>query len=84
MTIETEFNIGQSVYFMHDNKVQTAKIIEANITIFELNAQYCTTKSTCLYKLSFRASERSGSIVKEEKELFATKEDLWKDLIKSL
>lgn len=80
MKIETKFDVGQEVYFMHDNKVQTAKITEVNITIFELNAQYCTTKSTCLYKLSFRASERSGSIVKDESELFATKEDLLKSL----
>ena len=29
MTIETNYSIGQEVYFMHDNKVQTAKIIDA-------------------------------------------------------
>lgn len=80
MTIETNYSIGQEVYFMHDNKVQTAKIIEVNITITELSHEYCTNKTICLYKLSYRATERSGSIVKEEKDLFATKEDLLKSL----
>ena len=80
MTIETNYNLGQEVYFMYDNKVQSAKIVEVIITITDLNAQYCIDHTKCEYKLDFRAKERANLMVKEEKELFATREDLLKSL----
>lgn len=65
MKIETKFNIDQEVFFFEDNKVKSEKIWVIEIAI--------GNKTRITYSF-FKANERH--IIKEENEIFATKEEL--------
>lgn len=73
MTIETKYNIGDKVWFMHNNSVESAIIIKIDAVI-EKNMN-CTgmheTTSYCLF-------DYCGYYI--ECKLFPTKEELLKSL----
>lgn len=84
MEAKTKFNIGETIYFMH--KDMPSKEIISGITIFtgkkyENNGQRYFTKDgefTILYHLG------KITFVIEEKEAYASKEDLQSALFSSL
>ena len=72
MIIETKFNLSENVFFMHDNKVTSAKIIEIKtISILE---EYAITPKRIFYCLHHIEGHY------DEDNLFRTKEDLIKSL----
>jgi hypothetical protein len=80
MTIETNYNLGQYVYFMDENIVHCAKVISVNIEITELSQEYVTTKIACKYTLDYRGGKNGGLKVLNEDVLYPSKEDLLKSL----
>ena len=80
MTIETNYNLGQDVYFMDENKVHCAKVISVNIEITELSHEYVTTKCVCKYTLDYRGGKNGGLKVLSEDVLYPSKEELLKSL----
>ena len=68
MTIETKYNIGDEVWFMHENRVHKSKIGAIYITLYD---------DMRVVKYSF------GNYIlefKENEELYRTKEELLKSL----
>lgn len=73
MTIETKYNIGNEVWFMHDNSVKSARIIKIEAVI-EKDMNSAGIHKTTLYHLfDYHKSYR-------ESQLFPTKEELLKSL----
>lgn len=73
MTIETKYNIGDEVWFMHDNKVKTAIIITIGVFVeIDMNSQYVSNSIQYgLYNFNHPYIEN---------QLFPTKEELLKSL----
>lgn len=70
MTIETKFSIGDTAFYMNDNRVQMGEITRIEITIDSRGTStvyYATDGNLCPHK-------RYGS------EIFHTKEELLKSL----
>ena len=74
MEIKTKFNVFEKVYYMHDNVVKSGEITKINIT--------CSSNTTPLIQY-----ELEGSIfyddkyrIRNEDEVFATKEELLNSL----
>ena len=65
MTISTKYNIGDTVWFMHDNKCVSKKVENINIDVYHKYVQYMFDEN---------------SIWLSEKHLFSTKEELLKSL----
>ena len=88
MEIKTKYNIGESRWLIHDNKVKEAKIykIETNIECVSeagtLTRQY-TNKTTknITYSIVMERNTRKEMLEEElEEKTFATKEELIKSL----
>jgi hypothetical protein len=73
MTIETRYNIGDRVWFMHDNKVESEIIIKINAVI-EKDMNCTGVHKSIAYSLF----NYSGYYT--ENKLFPTKEELIKSL----
>jgi hypothetical protein len=73
MTIETRYNIGDRVWFMHDNKVESEIIIKINAVIEK------DMNRTGVYK-SIAYSLFNYCRYYTEDKLFPTKEELIKSL----
>lgn len=74
MTINTKYNIWEEVWFMYQNKIRQAKILEIRIDVsnFEL--------STLIEpKITYRVGIGTGCFYQEHG-LFKTKEELLKSL----
>lgn len=70
MIIQTKFDIGDKVYFLHENKVNY-KVIE-KVSTFK-----CADKSTTvLYELSGIVDRGNFPLKFDEAEVFGTKEEL--------
>lgn len=80
MKIETKFNIGQEVYFMFNNKVQHAEVLEIDVTVTHLNKECPDAKINCRYEVNFKDIVGGGFKFYEEYELFVSKEELLKSL----
>lgn len=76
MTIETKYNIGQTVWFMNDNK-PTEKVIY-KITIGEIIS--FNNRPKIYYEIGRYGVDRIIEMIKVESELYITKEDLLKSL----
>lgn len=74
MTIETKYDIGDTVFYMDDNKVKSNKI--DTITI-ERTTPKSIKGSVCSNYIRYCGV---GKFIKEEEEVFATKEELLKSL----
>ena len=73
MTIETKYNIGDEVWFMHDNKVKSGTIIKMCVVVErDINSQY-VSKSVQYGFYNFNYTYI-------ENRLFPTKEELLKSL----
>lgn len=82
MTIQTKYNIGDDVWFMHDNQIVSGKIdiISTNsyrnrFTKNELSVTYTLQKTR-----KINGSADSFVILRAESELFPTKQDLLNSL----
>ena len=73
MTIETRYNIGDRVWFMHDNKVKNEIIIKIDAVI--LKDMNCTGVHKSITYSLFNYSRCYA-----EDKLFPTKEELLKSL----
>lgn len=73
MTIETRYNIGDKVWFMHENKVKTEIIIKIGVVVErDMNSQYVGKSIQYgLYSVSYPYAENH---------LFPTKEELLESL----
>lgn len=73
MVIETKYNIGDEVWFIHDNKVKSATIITISIFVErDMNSQYVSNSAQYgLYGFPYPYVENH---------LFRTKEELLKSL----
>ena len=72
MDIKTKYDIGQSVFFMKDNKVETSAIRQITLDVWYNKDKNVKERiSYCLF---------SSSQFYEEKDLFPTKEELLKSL----
>ena len=72
MDIKTKYDIGQSVFFMKDNKVETSAIRQIILDVWYNEDKNVKERiSYCLF---------SSSQIYEEKDLFPTKEELLKSL----
>lgn len=69
MTVETKFNIGDEVWYLHNNKVCNRKVSAINIRITE-----------CMVSIIYYISAPKESITLEEKSIFSSKEELLKSL----
>lgn len=65
MTISTKYDIGDMVWFMHDNRCVLKKIENINIDVYYMYIQY---------------NFDENSIWLSEKHIFSTKEELLKSL----
>ena len=76
MTIETKYNIGDILWFMHDNKPKTMKVWDINIEIkTKFDGQYEYGSYVRIFYYDFGNHNKI-----EESELFPTKEELLKSL----
>lgn len=75
MTIETKYNIGDEVWFIKDNKVQSLKITQLNVLMSLLPK---TDGYGC--KINQVVDYSNGKTVLAEYECFPTKEELLKSL----
>lgn len=75
MTIETKYNIGDEVWFIKDNKVQSLKITQLNVLMCLLPKR---DGSGCEITQVVDYSDRRTVLV--EYECFPTKEELLKSL----
>lgn len=71
MKIETEFDKGDNVFFMHENKVVEDKVKKITIIVEEGEK-----KPKVSYDLTETVQENGSSMRKEEGELYATKAEL--------
>lgn len=73
MQIETKYNIGDKVWFMHDNKVKSGTIITIGVFVErDMNSQYVS--NSVQYGLD------NFDYPYRENHLFPTKEELLKSL----
>lgn len=72
MTIKTDFDIEDEVYYMEDNKVATSVVKSISIYI-EDDSMFGITKTTVFYKIL------DGTMI-NGKALFSSKEDLLESL----
>lgn len=80
MEIKTKYNINDEVYFIHGNKIRYNKIYRIDITIHEENDKVIP-KIKYTIDLGFKTGRVCDTITsREEEELFATKEELFKTL----
>lgn len=75
MTIETKYNIGDEVWFIKDNKVQSLKITQLNVL---MNLLPKTDGHGCEIVQVVDYSDRKTVLA--EYECFSTKEELLKSL----
>lgn len=66
MKIETEFDNGQKVWFMRDNKCDNLPIIEINCTVIGTHFPY----------IYYNFQTENGNVKVIEDKVFATKEEL--------
>lgn len=71
MNITTQFNIGDKVYFMHDNEVHLG-------TVSEIHVKVDTIQTITFYKIVDR--EDDSPLQLGQKLLFSTKQDLLNSL----
>ena len=72
MDITAKYSLGQSVFYMKDNKVETSAIRQITIDVwYNKDKNIKERTSYCLF---------SSSQLYEEKDLFPTKEELLKSL----
>lgn len=76
MTIETKANIGDTIYFMEDNKVQSSKVYFIAIDVSKKKDEWTKTECSSV-KISYTTEQRT--IIQEEL-AFTSKEDLLKSL----
>ena len=76
MTIETKANIGDTIYFMEDNKVQSSKVCFIAIDVSQKRNEW-TREEDSSVKISYTTEQRT--IIQEEL-AFTSKEDLLKSL----
>lgn len=76
MTIETKFNVGQTVWIMFNNEPETWKVTK--IHLGDVTRDYCQPMIT--YDLAFQGANHCGSIHsitnEMEHKIHATKRDL--------
>ena len=72
MKIEAKYNIGQTVFYMYDNKVQQSEIISINISV---SKTYYTNQIEIKYTLD-HAVGKCDFVKYNEKYLFETKQEL--------
>lgn len=81
MDIKTKFDIGSTVFFMYNNKVETGRVIKINITIIDRkkNGADC---NTIVYQVNPNIPLDHCPCVLSmcEFEIFGTKEELLKSL----
>ena len=79
MNIETKYNIGDSLYFMHDNEITGGTVLKCQV-----HGDYRGITSV-MYEMSYRdcANQRKMQWV-SEKELFVNTKDLLDYLIKKI
>lgn len=80
MEIKTKYNVNDYVYFIHGNKIRYNKIYRIDITIYEENDKVIP-KIKYTIDLDIKTGRVCDTITsREEEELFATKEELIKNL----
>lgn len=79
MIVNTKFDLGQEVYFMYDNKVQHAEILEIKIVISVRCKNSSSSGKMNTYELGF-SCKGGGNKLLNESELFASKEELLSSL----
>jgi len=68
MTIETKFNIGDEVFFLHDNKIVKDKILYVSILL---------TKAGITVKYNmFETRDKTYEVNFIDSQIFATKQEL--------
>lgn len=72
MTIQTKLNIGDSVWFIHDNKVKEGRVMRISIQVIEWDRIGHTIQ------LHYYPSGYTGYLT--EKQAFETKEELLESL----
>jgi len=78
MRIETKADIGNTVYFMENNKIQSADIHEISAKVF--------SDGTNLSKIKYKTKYQNGGMNSAwllEEEVFLTKELLLENLLKA-
>ena len=71
MKIETKFDIGDEVYFIHDNKVDSSFIVKIKINIMEdIDIKFWMDKKQSGYILE------EVPIIKSNNEIFKSKQEL--------
>lgn len=80
MEIKTKYNINDEVYFIHGNKIRHNKIIRIDITIYEEDDKVIPRIKYTI-DLGIKTGRVCDTITsREEKEVFSTKEELFKTL----
>jgi len=75
MQIETKFDIGDTVFFIEENKVQQATIKRISINVNESNSQFGYGYKPDA-RIRYSTDSSNLSKYKNEEQLFKTKQDL--------
>jgi len=81
MKAETKFDIGNYVFTMYNNRIVNAKIVEIKIIIYEATTP--CSKPIVWYKLEKTNYDHSETFEVDEKNVFATKDELIQFLLKN-
>lgn len=75
MNVETKFNVGDNVYYIHNNQIQQSTVNNISINIERgVNNDSVVQTANIIYLVGYKNYE------KREDALFATPEDLFKSL----
>lgn len=75
MKVETKFNVGDNVYYIHNNQIQQSTVNNISINIErDIDNDSVVQTANIIYLVGYKNYE------KKEDALFATPEDLFKAL----
>lgn len=82
MTVKTKFNVGDTLYTIHNNKVEKITVKEINIEINKkhINVLYKSVEEFLPFPSMSGFCGDQFTIDRPEEELFSTKEELLKSL----
>ena len=82
MKIETKYNIGDEVWFMHENRVEFAPVRGYQVILGEGEYYGEFLKGNKVLRINYlvRTNDNKIKDIKSEDELFPTKEELLKNL----
>lgn len=76
MIFETAFDIGQTVYFLHDEKITKGVISKIHLTIFSDSTDPCNTVYEIKYDKGINGNGGTGGLEEIERNLFKSPEEL--------